>query len=243
MGDIKEETVSSLKQELSVTKGLLQSLKNTNFELESRVKSLDIQILVLKEENANVNNLQDTRISKLAQKDGLLQRQVEMIDQLSNELQTERSENEYNKNKLAVCLVQVKDLDSVNKQLLADKNFFMEKFNSVENLYLKLKLEYETLVFKHENICKDLTNCIIKMNMAIKSRQNTEYLNTKLADRIAELEAEVKEERALRERDAKEITRCRASNLEFQIDLDNQITEAKNTEVMFKQLLRDNEKR
>lgn len=52
----------------------------------------------------------------------MIQRQNEMVEQLSKELREERKENEYNKNKLAVCLVQLRDLEKTNKTLSSERN-------------------------------------------------------------------------------------------------------------------------
>jgi len=123
-----------LQRELADVKNTISSLRNSNSEKDSRVRTLEVSLLIHQEDYTNIHNLQETRINKLTQKEELIQRQVEMIDSLSLELKNERKENEFNKNKLSVCQIQLNDINKSNKELLIDKNFYIEKFNSVDKM-------------------------------------------------------------------------------------------------------------
>jgi len=94
ISDIKEESVVQLRKELAAMKDTMTSLRNSNNEKSSLVRTLEVDMLILQEEKMDIHNQQETRINKLSQKEGLILRQVEMIDSLSLELQNERKENE-----------------------------------------------------------------------------------------------------------------------------------------------------
>lgn len=64
---------------------------------------------------------------KIEQKDGIIHRQNEMIQSLQTELKNLRKDIEYNKNKLSVSMVQLKDLDKICKQYKTENDKFIEK--------------------------------------------------------------------------------------------------------------------
>lgn len=63
----------------------------------------------------------------------------------------------------------------------------------MEKLYTELSIEKDTLTFKCNTLNKDFMDNLIKMKLAIKTRQYAEQFNEKIKQRNHELEGKVNE--------------------------------------------------
>jgi len=194
----------------------LSKIKSINNDLDAKVRSQETMLKIKHEEHTNLVSEKETKSTKIKEMNDMIDRQNEMVEQLSKELKEERKENEYNKNKLAVCLVQLRDLEKNNKILFNERNHFEEKYNNIEDLHTKQSLEYDTLKFKHTQLSRDLMDTIVKMNLSVKARQASDNLNIKIMQRIKELEDEGENTEKLRKKDLNDIERLRKINQEFQ---------------------------
>jgi len=84
-----------------------------------------------------LENEKETKASKLIEFSTIIKHQDEMLTKQSTDLKNERKETEYMRNKLAVCLVQLKDFDCNNKQLFEEKTTIHKKFTNLQDFYLK----------------------------------------------------------------------------------------------------------
>jgi len=88
---------------------------------------LEIALTFKNEEFSSKKSENVTLDLKIEQKDGIIHRQNEMIQSLQTELKNLRKDIEYNKNKLSVSMVQLKDLDKICKQYKTENDKFIEK--------------------------------------------------------------------------------------------------------------------
>jgi len=98
-----------------------------NIELDHKNRTLEVSLLITKDELYNASNSSNNNDYKLKQYSQNIKCQEEMIASLTNELIKERKENEINKNKLSVCLIQMRNLDTNVKGTLDEKNFMNQK--------------------------------------------------------------------------------------------------------------------
>jgi hypothetical protein len=90
-------------------------------------KDLEIALTFKNEEFSSKKSENVTLDLKIEQKDGIIHRQNEMIQSLQTELKDLRKDIEYNKNKLSVSMVQLKDLDKICKQYKTENDKFIDK--------------------------------------------------------------------------------------------------------------------
>lgn len=88
---------------------------------------MEIALTFKNEEFSSKKSENVTLDLKIEQKDGIIHRQNEMIQSLQTELKNLRKDIEYNKNKLSVSMVQLKDLDKICKQYKTENDKFIEK--------------------------------------------------------------------------------------------------------------------
>lgn len=98
------------------------SLRSERNDAISKNKDLEIALSFKKDEFAAKKNENVTLDTKIEQKDGIIRRQNEMIESLQSELRNLRKDIEYNKNKLSVSMVQLKDLDKMCKQYKTERD-------------------------------------------------------------------------------------------------------------------------
>lgn len=184
----KDTMIDSQKKELEDVNNQLISLKEMNNELESRAREQESSLKLKYEEQSNLIYERDVKKDKLSDMEGIVQKQELIIKELTQNVKKERTDNEYNKNKLAVTMVQIKDLKNTNEILKKEKDFFSEKAANTEDALKKMFIEHESLNFKHNQLCKELVDTIVKMNMSLKARHGSDRINKKLMERITEVE-------------------------------------------------------
>jgi len=101
----------------------------------------------------------------------IINQQDEIIKGLQEHITIEMKDNENNKNKLSVSTATVHRLSSDNDKLLAEKDMFEDKYSNMENLYTELSIEKDTISFKFNTLNKDFMDNLIKMKLAVKTRQ------------------------------------------------------------------------
>lgn len=135
---------------------------------------------------------------------------------------------------MAVCLVQLKELDKTAKTLNFEKNFFEDKFRSIENLHTKVTLEFDTLKFKYAQICRDLMDTIVKMNLSSKARHGTENMNQKLQERLKDQDKQLEDADLSKKKDDRDLKRLRDLNTSFQNELNNSMQTKLNLDKLMK---------
>lgn len=110
------------EKELKNLKNEVLSLRSERNDAISKNKDLEIALSFKKDEFAAKKNENVTLDTKIEQKDGIIRRQNEMIESLQSELRNLRKDIEYNKNKLSVSMVQLKDLDKMCKQYKTERD-------------------------------------------------------------------------------------------------------------------------
>jgi len=123
----------------------------------------------------------------------IITQQDEIIKGLQEHITMEMKDNENNKNKLSTSLATVHRLSDENDKLKASNATFEDKYNNMEKLYTELSIEKDTLSFKFNTLNKDFMDNLIKMKLAIKTRQYAEQFNEKMKQRNNELEGKVNE--------------------------------------------------
>lgn len=110
-----EKELKNLNEEVLKLRSEKNAIIATNKDLELELSFKSEEFTSKKSENITLD-------LKIEQKDGIIRRQNEMIESLKTELRNLRKEIEYNKNKLSVSLVQLKDLDKICKQYKTERD-------------------------------------------------------------------------------------------------------------------------
>jgi len=63
----------------------------------------------------------------------------------------------------------------------------------MHTIYTQLSIEHETTIFKFNQLNKDFLDNLIKMKIAVKTRQQAEKFNNQMRQRLNELESTINE--------------------------------------------------
>lgn len=118
----KDEYILQYKEEILEGNSLINGLKTDNNCLEAKLKNYETQIQIGSDENTNLKNEHSTKTTKINEMNQLLKNQDDMINNFLSDIKKERNESEFNKNKLSVCLVQLKELESKISTIQKEKS-------------------------------------------------------------------------------------------------------------------------
>jgi len=106
----KNENIKDLHTQLEDYKNLNINLKQELAACHSNIRNLETSLIVSQESNNNLSNEKDVKKEKLEMREEFIRHQDTIINKLSTDIVTERTQAEDVKNRLSVSMIKIKEL-------------------------------------------------------------------------------------------------------------------------------------
>jgi len=110
----KNENIKDLQIKLDEFKELTKNLKENLALKEANIRNLETKLKVKDENNNNLASEKDIKSEKLTMREDFIKHQEIVIQKLSSDLISERSEGEETKNRLTVSIIKIKEISKSN---------------------------------------------------------------------------------------------------------------------------------
>lgn len=185
----------------------IEEMKKQEENQNNQINNLNLEIYNLKykitdmESIQQINNIEKGNLSnengmqneEINRQQLIIKKQEEIITGLQENLIKEMKEHEQNNNRLGTTKALLHSINLRNEELETSKTFFEDKYNNMESLYTQLSMEYDSFKFKFNQLNKDFIDNLVKMKIAVKTRQNAEKFNEQMRKRVIELEQDLNE--------------------------------------------------
>lgn len=144
-------------------------------------------------EKGNLSSENGMQNDEINRQQLIIKKQEEIITGLQENLIKEMKEHEQNNNRLGTATATLQAVNLKNEELYNAKTLYEDKYNNMESLYTQLSIEHDTFKSKFDQLNKDYIENLVKMKIAVKTRQNAEQFNNQMRIRNIDLEQQINE--------------------------------------------------